>query len=169
MLLYPQTLPRGTACAWCAQKVHTILLFSTSAHRLRQSSGLLPVQKRHCQSAVLAARGLGLRRQRRAASGTITHGTQCPGLDADPHLPAASWHGFCVSGGASAPGSGTPACASWVEPCVIVRLIFSEVGLRLAAGGGTGYGYLHGLLTCNPFTGRIWVELLPVVLASSHG
>lgn len=36
---------------------HTILLFSTSAQRLWQSSGLLLAPKRHCQSAVLAVRG----------------------------------------------------------------------------------------------------------------
>ena len=103
----------------------------------------------------------------------VTHGTQCLGLDAagcqaDLHLLAASRQGSGVSAGASAPGSRTPACASWVEPCVIVRLMFSEAGLRLASGDGTGYSSVHGLLTCDPFTGGIQVELLLVVLGSTH-
>lgn len=103
----------------------------------------------------------------------VTCGTQCPGLDAagcqaNLHLLAASWQGSGISVGAGAPGSGTSAYASWVEPCVIVRVVFSEVDLCLASGGGTGYGSIHGLLTCDPFTGGIWVELLLVVLASTH-
>lgn len=103
----------------------------------------------------------------------VTRGIQCSGLDAagcqaDLHLLAASWQGSGVSAGASAPGSGTPACASWVEPCVIVRLMFSKAGLHLASGGGTGYSSIHSVLTCDPFTGGIRVELLLVVLASAR-
>lgn len=45
---------------------------------------------------------------------------------------------------------------------MIVRLMFSEAGFRLASGGGTGYSSAHGLLTCGPFTGGIWVEFLLV-------
>lgn len=40
--------------------------------------------------------------------------------------------------------------------------MFSKAGFRLASGGGTGYSSAHGLLTCDPFTGGIWVEFLLV-------
>lgn len=98
----------------------------------------------------------------RAAPGTPCPGLGAAGSQADLHLLAASWQGLGVSAGASAPGSGTPACASWVEPCVIVRLMFSKAGFHLASGGGTGCPSTHGLLACDPVTGGIWVELLPV-------
>lgn len=87
---------------------------------------------------------------------------------ADLHLLAALWQGSDVAVGAGTPGSGISACASWVEPHVIVRLMFSDIGLHLASGGTIGAGSVHGLLTCSPFTGGIWVELFLVELVCTH-
>lgn len=87
---------------------------------------------------------------------------------ADLHLLAALWQGSDVAVGAGTPGSGTSACASWVEPHVIVRLMFSDVGLHLASGGRMAAGSVHGLLTCSPFTGGIWVELFLAALVCTH-
>lgn len=80
-------------------------------------------------------------------------GTPCPGLDAavcqaDLHLLTASQQGSGISTGASAQVVGRQELGG----ALCDRRTFSEAGLHLASGGGTGYSLIHGLLTRDAFT-----------------
>lgn len=137
MLFCPQTphAQRQCCCLVCTEGPHHLAFL----HQCSQA--LAAFRAAPCPKPALPVRGA-----ERAAAWlcTAAHGPEpparhpCPGLDTagcqvDPHLLAASRQVSGVGVAADAPGSGTPACASWVEPCDSQTHVFQS-GSSLGIG-----------------------------------
>lgn len=149
----PHSVLSGTACTWCAQKVHAALLFSTSAHRRWQRSGLLLAQSRRCQPGGSPCQGRG-----GAGGSAAAHGgawrpvpwAGCSWLPGRPVSPDSRRAGLWHQDGSKRAGRGCQLCK--LGGALSAGHTLSEAGLRLASGGGMGYSSIRRLLTRDPFT-----------------